>query len=86
MMRSTTWPPLKRKTAGMELMPSCIATFWFLSVSTLPTLSLPPYSPARSSMIGPMARHGPHHTAQKSTSTGKSLARTSASKLASVKV
>src|SRR4051812_21316913 len=36
------------------------------------------------SMVGPKARHGGHHWAQKSTSTGLSELRTSVSKLESV--
>ena len=41
-------------------------------------------SAAISSRIGATCRHGPHHSAQKSTITGLSLLRTSASKVASV--
>jgi hypothetical protein len=37
-----------------------------------------------SSRIGPTARHGPHHSAQKSTKTGVLLFKTSASKVAVV--
>ena len=44
----------------------------------------PAYSVASSSMSGAIMRHGPHHGAQKSTSTGTGLFRTSASKVASV--
>src|ERR1035438_4555092 len=54
------------------------------STSILPIVTLPWYSPASSSTIGAMARHGPHQAAQKSTSTGFSDFNTSASKLASV--
>src|ERR1039457_7103612 len=54
------------------------------STSILPTLTLPSYSPASSSTIGAIARHGPHQAAQKSTSTGLSDFNTSESKLASV--
>src|SRR5258708_6947077 len=39
---------------------------------TFTTLSLPPISLAMSSSDGPIMRHGPHHSAQKSTSTGVS--------------
>src|SRR5450631_2178024 len=47
-------------------------------------VSLAEFSAAISSRIGATARHGPHHSAQKSTSTGLSLFRTSASNDASV--
>src|SRR6185312_10613286 len=43
-----------------------------------------PLSPAISSSSGDTLRHGPHHSAQKSTSTGLSACSTSATKLASV--
>jgi hypothetical protein len=43
-----------------------------------------PYSSEISSRIGPTARHGPHHSAQKSTKTGVLLFRTSASNVAVV--
>src|SRR6202035_2349900 len=54
------------------------------STSILPTVILPSYSWASSSTIGAMARHGPHHAAQKSINTGLSDFNTSESKLASV--
>src|SRR5436309_11955915 len=37
---------------------------------TLATFSLPAYEVATSSSIGAIILHGPHHSAQKSTSTG----------------
>ena len=37
---------------------------------TLPIFTEPRYSPASSSTIGAIMRHGPHQGAQKSTSTG----------------
>src|SRR3954454_10030210 len=45
-----------------------------------------PCSAAISSSTGATILHGPHHSAQKSTSTGLSLPSTSAAKLASVTV
>src|SRR5690242_6191504 len=54
------------------------------STSILPILTLPAYSPASSSTMGAMARHGPHQAAQKSTNTGVSDFSTSLSKFASV--
>src|SRR5438067_1535061 len=54
------------------------------SVLSLPTLTLPWNWSAILSMVGARARQGPHHTAQKSTSTGLSLLTTSCSQLAVV--
>src|SRR5215475_10658662 len=51
---------------------------------TFTTLSLPSMSLEMSSSEGPIMRQGPHHSAQKSTSTGVSDFRTSCSKEASV--
>src|SRR5215475_2864095 len=51
---------------------------------TFTTLSLPSISLAMSSSEGPIILQGPHHSAQKSTSTGVSDFRTSCSKEASV--
>src|SRR5438270_3308125 len=53
---------------------------------SLATVTLSPSSPAISSSAGPIIRHGPHHSAQKSTSTGRSAPRTSEAKLWSVTV
>src|ERR1035437_893996 len=58
----------------------------FESTSTLPTFILPAYSEATTSIVGDICRQGPHHSAQKSTRTGRSDRSTSWSKLASVKV
>src|SRR6266851_5528139 len=60
---------------------------WPLSSTlSLPTLALPAYSDAMVSIVGPIWRHGPHHSAQKSTSTGSGDLSTSLSNAASVKV
>src|ERR1700710_2977463 len=53
---------------------------------TLAIVILSACSAALSSSTGAIILHGPHHSAQKSTRTGRSLPRTSASKLASVTV
>jgi hypothetical protein len=55
-----------------------------LSTLSLPIFNLPLYSWASSSTIGISNLHGPHHSAQKSTSTGTEDFNTSPSKLASV--
>src|SRR5690606_32058392 len=65
---------------------NCMAVRGLWSTSSLPTLARPSYSAASSSMIGAIIRHGPHQTAQKSTSTGTSDCSTSCSKLSSVSV
>ena len=59
------------------------AVWMFSSVLSFTTLSSG-RSPAISSRIGATMRHGPHHGAQKSTSTGWSASMTSAWKLVSV--
>src|SRR5438270_11393757 len=53
---------------------------------TLATVILSTFSAAISSSTGATILHGPHHSAQKSTRTGLSLASTSVSKVASVTV
>src|SRR3954471_18048435 len=53
---------------------------------SLAIVSLSPCSAAISSSTGATILHGPHHSAQKSTSTGLSLPRTSLAKLESVTV
>src|SRR6185312_9186138 len=56
------------------------------SVFSFPTFTLPAYSVARASIVGPIALQGPHQGAQKSTKTGVSDFSTSWSKAPSVKV
>ena len=58
--------------------------FWFSSMLSLTTFSSSARSCAISSTTGATIRHGPHHGAQKSTSTGTSDSMTSAWKLLSV--
>src|SRR5438552_561703 len=53
---------------------------------SLAIVILSPSSPAISSSAGAIIRHGPHHSAQKSTRTGLSEPRTSLAKLWSVTV
>ena len=45
------------------------------SVSTFASTTLPSRAAAACSSTGPSARHGPHHSAQKSTTTGTSCER-----------
>src|SRR6478736_1945915 len=68
----------------METKPERAAVSTLASVSSLTTSILSPYCSLISSRIGATLRHGPHHVAQKSTSTGLSLMRTSSAKVASV--
>src|SRR5690349_13306367 len=67
----------------MLVMPSLPVMAGFSSVLSL-TMLTSSWSRAISSRIGATARHGPHHSAQKSTSTGLSLLMTSASNVSSV--
>src|ERR1700753_2605022 len=81
---STISPFLKYNKAGILRMPNFIDMPGLLSTFTLPTTALPSYSFAISSTTGPTMRQGPHHSAQKSISTGLSDFSTSSSKFASV--
>src|ERR1700761_674995 len=77
--------PLRNKiNVGIDKMLYVTAGFWFSSVFSWTTLSWLARSLAISSTTGATMRHGPHHGAQKSTSTGTSDSRTSAWKLLSV--
>src|SRR5262249_22429380 len=81
--RSATSPFLNRMNVGMDVTMYFIATPEDSSTLIFATLIFPEYCVARSSTSGATDRHGPHQGAQKSTSTGLSLFRMSASKLAS---
>src|SRR5688572_840788 len=61
-----------------------MAVCGFASTSSLRTSTTPAYLAASFSISGATMRHGPHHSAQKSTITGLSLPSTSVSKVASV--
>jgi hypothetical protein len=56
----------ERDRLGAEARSEC----GLASTSTLTTLSCPACRPARSSSTGEIIRQGPHHAAQKSTTTG----------------
>ena len=62
-----------------------IAVELFSSTFSFPTFTRPLYSWATESTVGAIMRQGPHHSAQKSTSTGTSEFRTSCSQEASEK-
>src|SRR5665647_2668512 len=65
------------------MMPYLAAVFGFSSTLSLTILTLSPTWPEISSSAGAIMRQGPHHSAQKSTTTGSADFKTSASKLAS---
>ena len=52
------------------MMPYLAAVFGFSSTLSLTILTLSPTWPEISSSAGAIMRHGPHHSAQKSTTTG----------------
>src|SRR6056297_4210718 len=79
-----TSPFLKMNSAGIPRTPMATAEFGLLSTSTLAILILPSISADNSSRAGPICLQGPHHSAQKSTTTGRSEFFTSASKVSSV--
>src|SRR5690625_807229 len=80
----TSSPPENTFMVGIEVMPYEAAIWGFSSVFTFTILILSAYSAAISSKIGATWRQGPHHGAHKSTRTGLSALRTSASEVASV--
>ncbi len=69
---SRTRPSTSPKTAGIERMPKAEATWGNSSVFAFTKRNFPSYSAASRSRIGPSVRHGPHHSAQKSITTGRS--------------
>ena len=76
-------PLSKSMKVGMPSTPYCTASSCSSSTSTLTNL-MSSRSPAISSRIGDITRHGGHHVAQKSTRTGVSASRTSAVKVSVV--
>src|SRR4051812_10464616 len=81
--RAASSPFLKIISVGIDMMPYFCATPGFSSTLSLTILTLSPIWPAISSSAGAIMRHGPHHSAQKSTTTGPVALITSASKFAS---
>src|SRR5882762_11998718 len=67
---ASTVPFLNRISVGMPRMPNLGGVCGFSSMLILATLIRSPYSLAISSRIGAIILHGPHHSAQKSSSTG----------------
>src|SRR6185437_2116853 len=67
---AVTWPPEKIISVGTPRTPYFVGTFGFWSMSILAIVTLSLSSPASSSSAGAIIRQGPHHSAQKSTTTG----------------
>src|SRR6185312_9776495 len=80
---SAASPSLNRIMVGIERTPYLTVVDGFSSMFSLTIFTLPASSVESSSRTGEIARHGPHHSAQKSTSTGSLAFRTSSPKLAS---
>src|SRR5438477_6299036 len=81
--REAISPPLKIIRVGIDITPYFEAVFGLSSTFSFTILTLSPIVPEISSSAGAIMRHGPHHSAQKSTTTGPVALSTSASKLAS---
>src|SRR5258707_5024838 len=81
--REASSPFLKIISVGIDMIPYLVAVAGFSSTLSLTILTLSPIDPAISSSAGAIIRHGPHHSAQKSTTTGSVAFRTSDSKVAS---
>eukprot|EP00962_Isochrysis_galbana_P027864 scaffold8772_cov116-Isochrysis_galbana.AAC.2 len=62
-------PSLKKRNVGIDDTPSWAASSGRSSTSTLSSRALSPYSSASSWYTGSMRWHGPHHTAEKSSTT-----------------
>src|SRR5690606_23310472 len=81
---STCRPSLKNRMLGIDRTLNRAAVWWFESTSSFATFTRPAYSLAISSTIGATIRHGPHHSAQKSTIARPSPCSISSAKFASV--
>src|ERR1700756_4740174 len=81
--REAISPPLKIIRVGIDITPYFDAVFGLSSTLSFTILTLSPIAPEISSSAGAIMRHGPHHSAQKSTTTGPRAFSTSASKSAS---
>ena len=81
--RAITWPSRKTISVGIDWIPNRCWRPGALSTLTLTSLSLPGASAASCSSAGLTVRHGPHHGAQKSTSTGTDAPCTRSAKFAS---
>src|SRR5438046_4435454 len=78
--REAISPPLKIIRVGIDITPYFEAVFGLSSTFSFTILTLSPIAPEISSSAGAIMRQGPHHSAQKSTTTGPVALSTSASK------
>src|SRR5258708_27248014 len=67
--REAISPPLKIIRVGIDITPYFEAVFGLSSTFSFTILTLSPIAPEISSSAGAIMRHGPHHSAQKSTTT-----------------
>src|SRR5262249_28975530 len=81
---AATWPSLNSIKVGMPRTPYFLGVCGFSSMLSMATVRRPEIVPAISSSAGAIILQGPHHSAQKSTSTGWPDLSTSLSKLWSV--
>ena len=78
--RATSIPLLNKIIVGIDLTSCLNAIIEFSSVFNFAVIKADSYSELISSKIGASTRQGLHHSAQKSTSTGRSLSSTTESK------
>src|SRR5580704_14387913 len=82
--REASSPFLNSISVGIDIMPNLAAVPGFSSTLSLTIFTLPLSDLEISSNAGAIMRQGPHHSAQKSTTTGSVALRTSFSNVASV--
>src|ERR1700756_5490712 len=82
--RDASWPSLNSIKVGIDMIPYLAAVPGFSSTLSLTIFTLPLSELEISSSAGAIIRHGPHHSAQKSTTTGPVALSTSFSNVASV--
>jgi hypothetical protein len=85
-MRSISCPALSTSRVGRLRTLKRAAVTGFSSTFSFATRTRPPISAASSSITGASIRHGPHHAAHMSSSTGSGERSTSAENVASVTV
>ena len=79
-----SFPLLNSINVGIEEIECSSAILELSSLFNFAVIKTDSYSAEISSSIGAIMRHGPHHSAQKSTSTGRSFSNTTESKVAVV--
>ena len=77
MNSAATLPSRNALTAGMPWIRNAAASRWLASTSTFASSTFPARAAAARSSAGVSCLQGPHHSAQKSTTTGISLERSS---------